>query len=1183
MPRIQQFWVNFTLWAVIIGFVIGGIIFFTPGLQLFNINSNPEEEVAIVVNGQKITRSELEFGYQSLLQQYRQRYQQIGGNFDEQLEGASGAYYQLQLRSQAADALIRTTLLQQEANRRNISIPRTQVDIKFRESYEQFLRANQVTEERLLEFLKDPRIRERFRQFFNLRTGTLSEFKDKLRTEAEKELKQQKLKELVVGQIEPKDQELLDYVERNKQRYFTRILGPFLPTEEELKDYFERHKDEYAKEEVKASHILIRVAPEAPEEERAAAQKRIEQIQRQLQAGADFAELARQYSEDLATKEVGGDLGYFQKGQSRYGEQFDEAAFATDVGGLSGVVRSDVGFHLIKVTDRRIRGFEDVKEQVKGEFINEQEEQRFEAWLKGAREQGTFPQLEEVHARHILIKVAQDAPEEEVQSASRKIAEIRAELLAGADFAELAKKYSEDLANKDQGGDLGWFSHGRMVPEFDQAAFALQEGEISQPVRSQFGFHLIQLLERRRTDDFKNEIRTAYLQEETEKRFEDFVKKTTEAAKIEVREPLLAAYRLEERARATDDTDKKIQLFDEAIALYGGAQPELVTDPYIGYYQSQLYRQKLSQLEEKFKDLGAQAPEQERQVLEQQIEQVRGQAVQSFLKSTYGKRDASAFTQMLEIAPNSAELRFYYARYLIEQQDNEDQAYEQLKKAVEIDPQYWRAQELAADIQVLRGLYASAIEHLKRALELVPAGSREERNLRLKLAKAFFNQGRLFDREENLAEAEKILMQLRQELGETEPPLADVLAVLGDVYMERAEFRQAQTAYRDSLKITNRTAIEIRLGQAYLAAGQLDQAEKTFQNITARDPYAVEARIGLGDVYRAQGQADKALASYRDVLDLVPNTDAKLSVAKKILELDPQDTKTRFRLAQLYLDQGNSKSAIEQYQAILARDPESWQAQRGLGEAYFLLKEYGQAKDHYKSALLLSPPSEQQIPLYEKVLQADQALVGREGPLTDDGKDALLKLAELYLKRGSSAQAKEQLEKLRKDYPDFRMEKVAELMSQLEGSRVKQDELPGEPVEDQGRLHVRPGETHPSYNSKPPTSGWHYDNSAPWGVHKAPIPDELQIHNLEHGGVLVQYRPNAPQELVAQLTSFVERLRQQAKYCKLILAPYPELDKPLALTAWTRILKLESFDEERMLGFIDAWIEKGPEKGIPCR
>jgi len=126
--------------------------------------------------------------------------------------------------------------------------------------------------------------------------------------------------------------------------------------------------------------------------------------------------------------------------------------------------------------------------------------------------------------------------------------------------------------------------------------------------------------------------------------------------------------------------------------------------------------------------------------------------------------------------------------------------------------------------------------------------------------------------------------------------------------------------------------------------------------------------------------------------------------------------------------------------------------------------------------------------------------------------------------------------------------------------------LPGVKMPDQGNRHIPTAETpREPYNSDPPTSGPHLPHIAPWGVHTRPIPLELQVHNLEDGGVVVQYNCDCP-DLVVKLRSVVE------KYDKhVILAPHPAMKSTIALTAWTRIETLSEFDAKRIRRFIEAY------------
>lgn len=128
--------------------------------------------------------------------------------------------------------------------------------------------------------------------------------------------------------------------------------------------------------------------------------------------------------------------------------------------------------------------------------------------------------------------------------------------------------------------------------------------------------------------------------------------------------------------------------------------------------------------------------------------------------------------------------------------------------------------------------------------------------------------------------------------------------------------------------------------------------------------------------------------------------------------------------------------------------------------------------------------------------------------------------------------------------------------------------LPGTAVPSLGNAHIQTAaEPHPPYNSDPPTSGPHLPYLAPWGVHTVPIAKELQVHNLEDGGVLLQYHcPEGCPELVEKLRAMVSRYEKHV-----ILAPYPGMDKRIALTAWGRIDKLDEFDESRIARFITAY------------
>ena len=134
---------------------------------------------------------------------------------------------------------------------------------------------------------------------------------------------------------------------------------------------------------------------------------------------------------------------------------------------------------------------------------------------------------------------------------------------------------------------------------------------------------------------------------------------------------------------------------------------------------------------------------------------------------------------------------------------------------------------------------------------------------------------------------------------------------------------------------------------------------------------------------------------------------------------------------------------------------------------------------------------------------------------------------------------------------------------------------PGEMFQNQGDQHIANDATFDGYNSVPPTSGPHWVAPAPWGISTSPVPNERQVHNLEHGGVMIQYNIQ-DQGLINQLRRFTQG--QPNFPCFLILAPYPDMTSTIAVTAWGVRDTMDAYDEERLQDFINAHREKGPER-----
>ncbi len=256
-----------------------------------------------------------------------------------------------------------------------------------------------------------------------------------------------------------------------------------------------------ANEELNLSQILLRVPEQASPAQLASIHARAEQALAQIKRGDDFARVAASYS-DAPDALSGGVIGF--RPLNRLPDLYVNAAAKLQPGEVSGILRSPAGFHIIKLIARR----------------------------GGAQEAKT---VVETHARHILIKVNELVSDAD---AKRKLLDLRDRLEHGADFAELARLYSNDLSAA-KGGDLGWLYPGDTVPEFQRAMDALKVNEISQPVRTQYGWHLIQVLGRRvepvSTERKRQLARQALRERKSDEAYEDWLREMRDRAYVEYR------------------------------------------------------------------------------------------------------------------------------------------------------------------------------------------------------------------------------------------------------------------------------------------------------------------------------------------------------------------------------------------------------------------------------------------------------------------------------------------------------------------------------------------------------------------------------------------------------------------------------------------------------------------------
>lgn len=254
-------------------------------------------------------------------------------------------------------------------------------------------------------------------------------------------------------------------------------------TEQEVNNFLKSEAGQFlSSPDVHVGHILLRVADNADAITRAGVVSRAEELRDKLAAGADFGQLALIHSGGPnATK--GGDLGWRKAAQLPL--LFAESLATISPGEVTKPLHSDAGIHLLMLFDR-----------------------------KGGGEQ----LIEQNRARHILIKPNEIRSDEQ---ARQLLVELRERIAAGEPFAELARQYSEDTGSALKGGDLDWAVPGQFVAEFENAIQALAPGEISAPLQTQYGWHIIELTDRRKQDFSVEILQNQAINQLRQRRFEE--------------------------------------------------------------------------------------------------------------------------------------------------------------------------------------------------------------------------------------------------------------------------------------------------------------------------------------------------------------------------------------------------------------------------------------------------------------------------------------------------------------------------------------------------------------------------------------------------------------------------------------------------------------------------------------
>lgn len=269
-------------------------------------------------------------------------------------------------------------------------------------------------------------------------------------------------------------------------------IDNYLTTQENSKD---NQQVEY-----ELSHILVRTPEESTPEDLEKARVKIEEIIKALANGESFEQVSANYS-DAPNALEGGNMGWRNSGQIP--PAFLSLLQSMQIGEVSKPIRSPNGFHIVKITNKRNTDSTLIVEQTK--------------------------------VRHILIKLNEVVSEQE---AKQKMDSLKERLDNGDQFEDLARQYSED-GSANSGGDLGWVNPGDTVPQFEEAMNALAPGEISEPIRSPFGWHIIQVLERRKQDMTEQAARIKARREiharKAEEAYDDWIHEMRDRAFVELR------------------------------------------------------------------------------------------------------------------------------------------------------------------------------------------------------------------------------------------------------------------------------------------------------------------------------------------------------------------------------------------------------------------------------------------------------------------------------------------------------------------------------------------------------------------------------------------------------------------------------------------------------------------------
>lgn len=643
---------------------------------------------------------------------------------------------------------------------------------------------------------------------------------------------------------------------------------------------------------------------------------------------------------------------------------------------------------------------------------------------------------ERIRASHILVDDLDTA------------LEVRRMLDEGADFSELASIYSTDESNKNQGGDLDWFGRDRMVDEFEEAAFALEIDEVSQPVQTQFGYHIIHVTDREDAhtptlDEVRETVLADYTSDVRNERVTAWYEALLEGSDVDVAFPRVQAYMLQQ-----EDLDLGLAEFERLL------EEGETSDPYLRYYVGRIHEEKaaVAAAERAELELIEEPTEEDLARIEElaaEEEASNADALDAYLLALEDVDADEAFlNRILRLSPDSTDAKFLLGKLFMDRGDY-TAAELQFAEVITKDPEYVAAHIASGDLAVRNGTYPLAQTRYEKALELRPNDS----SVMLKLVNVHLESDEINEARTLIAGIQSVdpgnikaviaegdlarvelrgLVAERADLEAKETRTAAEVARLSELEASsEALYATAIERYNRGLQSGATLDLNVKLGEVYFLGGRWDDAEDEYESVISASPYRAEAFEGLAMVLLARGEREEALENLYTALARTFDDVKKAEIGELIVELDPTDTLTRLELADLYVSQFKWRDAIAQYAGILEIEPTSLDATLGIAEAYRWRGEHSTAIEYLRRATERMDETDVLIQLHEAIVTVVTDDVGEGEPLGPTGLDSLIALAELRASIGANQAALIDLGRVAAEDVEYRFEDVEALRARV--------------------------------------------------------------------------------------------------------------------------------------------------------